>query len=39
MKVVFLPKDSYWLDAGTIDSLLDASNIVKSLKHSSGDIF
>jgi len=39
MKVVFLPKDSFWLDAGTIDSLLDASNIVKKLKHTSGDIF
>ncbi len=32
MNVVFLPKDSYWLDAGTIDSLLEAGNLVKNIK-------
>ena len=32
MDVVFLPKNSYWLDAGTINSLLEAGNLVKKLK-------
>ena len=30
--VVCLPKTSYWLDAGTMNSLLEAGNLVKSLK-------
>lgn len=32
MNVINLPSNSYWLDAGTIDSLLDAGNLVRSLK-------
>ena len=39
MKVVFLSKYSFWLDAGTIDSLLEASNLVKKLRDSGEDIF
>ena len=39
MEVVLLPKDSYWLDAGTKDSLLDASNLVRELKNSEENIF
>ena len=39
MEVVLLPKESYWLDAGTKDSLLDASNLVRKLKNSEKNIF
>ena len=31
LDVRFLSEDSYWLDAGTIDALLDASILVRDL--------
>jgi len=32
LNINLLDKDSYWLDAGTYDSLLDAGNLIKKLK-------
>ncbi|MAR60963.1 MAG: glucose-1-phosphate thymidylyltransferase [Euryarchaeota archaeon] len=37
--VTILPKDSFWLDAGTIDSLLEASNLIKKIKEQGEDLF
>ena len=37
--VTILPKDSFWLDAGTIDSLLEASNLIKEIKEQGEDLF
>ena len=31
--VEFLEQDSYWLDAGTHDSLLEAANLIKKINY------
>ena len=36
LDVVTLNEEIHWLDAGTINSLLDASMLVKELEHSTG---
>ncbi len=39
LKINLLDKNSFWLDAGTKDSLLDASNIVRDLKEKKVKIY
>ena len=39
LKIRLIDNNSFWLDAGTKDSLLEASNIVKELKNKKISLF
>ena len=39
MNIFYLPEDSFWMDAGTKDSLLEASILIKTLSDKGLDIF
>ena len=39
LNIELIDEDSYWLDAGTKDSLLESSNIVKELKDKNIELY
>tara|TARA_B100001559_G_C15988736_1_gene389026 strand:- start:170 stop:547 length:378 start_codon:yes stop_codon:yes gene_type:complete len=39
LNIELIDEDSYWLDAGTKDSLLESSNIVKELKDKNVELY